>query len=70
MLETKRTTNNQVEKSKRFCLTSLDEDMEGFRGAVRKHWGIEINLHWSLDVSFREIVPEVASATQHETWQR
>ena len=54
MLETKRTTNNQVEKSKRFFLTSLDEDMEGFRGAVRKHWGIEINLHWSLDVSFRE----------------
>ena len=22
--------------------------------AVRKHWHIEINLHWSLDVSFRE----------------
>ena len=21
---------------------------------VRKHWDIEINLHWSLDVSFRE----------------
>jgi hypothetical protein len=22
--------------------------------AVRKHWTIEISLHWSLDVSFRE----------------
>ena len=22
--------------------------------AVRGHWSIEINLHWSLDVSFRE----------------
>ena len=22
--------------------------------AVRKHWGIEVDLHWSLDVSFRE----------------
>ena len=22
--------------------------------AVRKHWQIEVDLHWSLDVSFRE----------------
>ena len=22
--------------------------------AVRSHWHIEINLHWSLDMSFRE----------------
>jgi predicted transposase YbfD/YdcC len=25
-----------------------------FAGAVRSHWGIENNLHWQLDVSFRE----------------
>jgi predicted transposase YbfD/YdcC len=25
-----------------------------FAGAVRGHWGIENNLHWQLDVSFRE----------------
>ena len=54
MLEVTRTTNNEVEKSKRFFITSLDEDIEGFMRAVRKHWSIEINLHWSLDVSFRE----------------
>jgi len=23
-------------------------------GAVRKHWQIVVDLHWSLDVSFRE----------------
>jgi predicted transposase YbfD/YdcC len=54
MLEVTRTTNNEVERSKRFFITSLDEDMEGFMRASRKHWSIEINLHWSLDVSFRE----------------
>jgi len=54
MLEVTRTTNNQVEKSKRFFITSLDEDIDGFVRAARKHWSIEINLHWSLDVSFRE----------------
>ena len=54
MLEVTRTTNNHVEKSKRFFLTSLREDMPNFKRAARKHWSIEINLHWSLDVSFRD----------------
>mgnify|MGYP000747655340 FL=1 len=54
MLEVTRTTNNEVERSKRFFITSLNEDIDSFMRAVRKHWSIEINLHWSLDVSFRE----------------
>lgn len=54
MVEVTRTTNNEVERSKRFFLTSLDQDVDGFMKAVRKHWQIEIDLHWSLDVSFRE----------------
>jgi len=54
MLEVIRTTNNQTEKSKRFFITSLEGDINGFMKAVRKHWDIEINLHWTLDVSFKE----------------
>lgn len=54
MLEVTRTTNNDVERSKRYFITSLDEDIDGFMRAARKHWSIEINLHWSLDVSFKE----------------
>lgn len=50
-----RTTNNQVEYSTRYFITSLNyEDIDLYMEAVRKHWQIEIDLHWSLDVSFRE----------------
>ena len=55
MLETTRTVNHKVERSTRYFLTSLEYDrIDDFMTAVRKHWEIEINLHWSLDVSFSE----------------
>lgn len=55
MVETKRTINDQVEKSKRYFLTSLAyEQIDDFMKAARQHWHIEINLHWTLDVSFNE----------------
>ncbi len=50
-----RTTNNQVEYSTRYFVTSLNyEQINTFVKAVRQHWQIEVDLHWSLDVSFRE----------------
>ena len=55
LLEVTRTTNHQVERSKRYFLTSHSYDeIDTFVSAVRKHWSIEIALHWSLDLSFRE----------------
>ena len=36
----------------RFSITTLT-DVERFAEAVRSHWTIENNLHWSLDVIFR-----------------
>lgn len=50
-----RTTAHKVEYSTRYFLTSLDyEKIDEFKEAVRKHWEIEVDLHWSLDVGFRE----------------
>ena len=55
MLEVTRTTNHEVERSTRYFLTSLAyERIDDFMRAVKQHWNIEINLHWSLDVSFQE----------------
>lgn len=54
-VEITRTTNNIVTHSTRYFVSSLAyENIDLFMEAVRKHWQIEIDLHWSLDVSFRE----------------
>jgi predicted transposase YbfD/YdcC len=37
----------------RYFITSVD-DCGTFKNAVRNHWGIEKNLHWTLDVIFGE----------------
>jgi predicted transposase YbfD/YdcC len=37
----------------RYFITSLSQE-DDFAYAVRKHWSIENNLHWCLDVVFRE----------------
>lgn len=37
----------------RYFITSLT-DLGAFARAVRKHWSIENQLHWCLDVTFRE----------------
>ena len=50
-----RTTHQEVERSTRYFITSLNyEEIDKFKEAVRKHWHIEIDLHWSLDVGLRE----------------
>lgn len=42
---------------RRYFITSADPRRWGPRGSldyVRRHWGIENKLHWSLDMTFRE----------------
>ena len=41
----------------RYYILSTLLPAQEFAEAVRGHWGIENNLHWQLDVSFREDVP-------------
>ncbi len=53
MVEVKRTVDFETTRSVRYFLTSLTyRQMDEFMRGVRNHWHIEINLHWSLDVSF------------------
>lgn len=54
MVEAIRTVAGETSVEHRFYLTSLPPDAEPFAQAVRAHWGIENQLHWNLDVTFRE----------------
>ena len=40
--------------SVRHYISSFETDAEGFAGIIRGHWSVENQLHWVLDVIFRE----------------
>lgn len=48
----KKTLKESIEQ--RYYITSLKADAEKINIAIRKHWSVENNLHWNLDVVFKE----------------
>lgn len=54
MVRSERTCWNKVSTETRYYISSLPADVEKIAGAVRAHWSIENQLHWFLDVVFRE----------------
>jgi len=44
----------QTSTETRLYISSLPPDPVRLAAAVRAHWSVENNLHWSLDVAFRE----------------
>lgn len=41
-------------EERRHYIVSFENDINTFKEAVRKHWGIENNLHAPLDIIFKE----------------
>lgn len=54
MVRSERHRSHKVETEVRFFISSLVEDATQHLGYIRGHWGIENQLHWVLDVTFRE----------------
>jgi predicted transposase YbfD/YdcC len=54
MVESTRELNGTATQETRFYIGSIGPDAETFARAVRSHWTVENQLHWSLDVAFRE----------------
>ncbi len=45
---------NKTTREVQFYLTSLHSDAQLLGRAIRKHWGIENQAHWTLDCTFAE----------------
>lgn len=54
MVVARREKDGKATEQVRYYLSSLKENAKAFNSYVRKHWDIENNLHWKLDVVFRE----------------
>ncbi len=51
---------------RRYFISSLEANAEQALKVVRGHWAIENELHWCLDIGFREDVNQVREATSAE----
>lgn len=54
IVERTRQLKDKTEHSVHFFVTSLKHNVKQFADAVRRHWSIENNLHWTLDIAFDE----------------
>lgn len=52
--KTQRTIGDHVEEETRYYLSTLDAPVDEQMAYIRDHWRIENELHWVLDVAFRE----------------
>ena len=53
MVRSTRIIDEKESIENRYFITSIT-DVREFAEAARKHWGVENNLHWCLDVNFDE----------------
>ena len=44
----------EITEENRYFIISFKDDIHSFADAVRKHWGVENNLHAPLDIVFKE----------------
>ncbi len=55
VIESHRTIKGQTTVERRYYISSLPGDnAQKMAQAIRAHWGVENQLHWRLDMSFRE----------------
>src|SRR5229473_728303 len=54
MVESRIERGDKIESEQRSYISSRALSAAAFADAARGHWGIENNLHWTLDVTFNE----------------
>jgi predicted transposase YbfD/YdcC len=54
MVRAERRLGTAVSVERRYYISSLADSAERLLSIIRSHWGVENELHWCLDVAFRE----------------
>jgi len=54
MVVSQRTINGKKSTERRYYISTLSQNPQQIARAIRSHWSIENNLHWQLDVTFKE----------------
>jgi predicted transposase YbfD/YdcC len=54
VIERERTVEGKTSRERHFYISSLPADAAKIAHAVRSHWSVENQLHWSLDVQFND----------------
>jgi predicted transposase YbfD/YdcC len=62
MVDRERTDWKETSHQVQYHICSLPADIEKISTAIRSHWGIENQLHWSLDILFNEDKSRIRTA--------
>ena len=54
VVESRRESHGGIQRETRLYITSLTQDAAAVGPAVRDHWSVENNLHWTMDMMFRD----------------
>ncbi|MEE4247946.1 MAG: ISAs1 family transposase [Kangiellaceae bacterium] len=68
MVERVRIIDNKETKERSYYLSSLKKSAEKLLNNIRNHWKIENNLHWTLDVVFKEDCDRKRKANEAENF--
>jgi predicted transposase YbfD/YdcC len=63
-----RTIGEQTTITDRYYISSTTAPAETMGGYLRRHWSIENQLHWSLDVLFREDASQARKDKAPQNW--
>jgi predicted transposase YbfD/YdcC len=68
MVESRREIAGKASAEVRYFIGSIGTDARRFARAVRGHWAIENDLHWSLDVAFGEDASRIREPNARENF--